>query len=631
MIMPINVALVCMPFASHLLPSIGLTQLKAVTETAADRRVSISYLNHEFCRMLGHDLYSFVGLSDASLVTGMGDWLFRNAAFPELSDNTAAYFSRYAHHFAKGHGEKMRLLLEERKGLNDVLDELIVRYRLHDADVVGLTSMFFQNLPSIALARRLRHANPDQIIIMGGANCEASMGVELVTNVPVIDFVFSGCSLVSFPKFIDCLVRGDSAGCHQIDGVFSRKNSRSVSTMITNTDEVDWSRFNVETQLREIKSLGQELSIHVPIELDYDSYLESVRRLLPHVSQLAGINFETSRGCWWGERAHCTFCGLNGGTMAYRAMRPDHAVNVFQRLFDQYGDRVNIFDAVDNIMPIEYITGVIEKIKPPPNASIFYEVKSDLTEEQTRILSHGHVRRIQPGIEALSTATLKLMRKGTTAFHGINLLTYCKRYDVTPYWNLLVGFPKEAPETYETYAKVLPSLTHLPPPSGVFTVRFDRFSPYFSSARDYGLKLAPYDFYSMCYPFPSASLFNMAYYFQDTNHDAQYIQDAALWTQELEALTASWRKSWQRADAAPKLEMHTEATGTSIDDTRGSAPNRYYLSSAESNLLKTIRQPTRESSLNEQDEVSLHKFLSWGLIFSERGKVLSLVSPAEQV
>ena len=26
---------------------------------------------------------------------------------------------------------------------------------------------------------------------------------------------------------------------------------------------------------------------------------------------------ETSRGCWWGERMHCTFCGLNGATMAY--------------------------------------------------------------------------------------------------------------------------------------------------------------------------------------------------------------------------------------------------------------------------------------------------------------------------
>ena len=28
---------------------------------------------------------------------------------------------------------------------------------------------------------------------------------------------------------------------------------------------------------------------------------------------------ETSRGCWWGERSHCTFCGLNGMGMTYRS------------------------------------------------------------------------------------------------------------------------------------------------------------------------------------------------------------------------------------------------------------------------------------------------------------------------
>src|SRR6185312_12938146 len=110
-------------------------------------------------------------------------------------------------------------------------------------------------------------------------------------------------------------------------------------------------------------------------------------------------------------------------------------------------------------------------------------------------LALGRVLRIQPGIEALLTSTLKLMRKGTTAFNGINLLKSCKRYGVTPLWNLLVGFPGETADIYQAYTKIIPSLFHLPPPSGVYPVRFDRYSPYHTHSEQYGLSLVPYDFY----------------------------------------------------------------------------------------------------------------------------------------
>lgn len=624
--MPLKIALVCMPFGSLTLPSIGLTQLKAVTETAADRAVSLHYLNHDFGRLFGPDLYDFFEASGPSLATGIADWIFRRAAFPDAADNTDAYFERYAFHFRGTPLDDMSLLLEQRSRLEPFLDELIVRYRLHEADLVGMTSMFSQNLPSIALAQRLRRMNPDQILVMGGANCEGTMGVELITNVPVIDYVFSGTSLISFPKFIECVLSGDEAGRHRIDGVFSRRNCRSVATMVSDASEVDWSSFKAETLLDGVRSLGQELSINnTPIELDYDDYLDSLGRIVPALRGSAHINFETSRGCWWGERAHCTFCGLNGGTMAYRSMRPDLAMQLLQRLFDRYADRVNMFDSVDNIMPKEYVDGVFGKIKPPDNVNMFYEVKADLTEEQVRTLAHGHVMRIQPGIEALATSTLKLMRKGTTAFHSIRLLTYCKRYGVTPYWNLLVGFPGETAEVYEMYAKLLPSLFHLPPPSVVTTVRFDRYSPYFTFARDYGLKLAPYDFYELCYPFPAASLHNMAYYFRDLNHDAQYIDDVSVWIKELGGLTAKWKQSWERANGPPQLEMRTEKEVAMIDDTRGRIANHYRLSTPEAELLRSIGQPVREEELTESYGVSVDKVRNRGLVFSERGKIISLV------
>ena len=35
---------------------------------------------------------------------------------------------------------------------------------------------------------------------------------------------------------------------------------------------------------------------------------------------------ETSRGCWWGEKRQCTFCGLNGGSIAFRAKPQERKV-----------------------------------------------------------------------------------------------------------------------------------------------------------------------------------------------------------------------------------------------------------------------------------------------------------------
>ena len=46
---------------------------------------------------------------------------------------------------------------------------------------------------------------------------------------------------------------------------------------------------------------------------------------------------ETARGCWWGERSHCTFCGLNGATMAFRSKTPDRVVDEISALRERYG------------------------------------------------------------------------------------------------------------------------------------------------------------------------------------------------------------------------------------------------------------------------------------------------------
>ena len=288
--------------------------------------------------------------------------------------------------------------------------------------------MFSQTIPGLAIATAIKRHNPDCLVVMGGANCEAPMGPALLQNAPQLDYVFSGPALRSFPAFVECVIDGKSA--EGIPGLTSRNTPTDPGAV----------------------PLGGELAIDASPPLDYAPFMAGLDKAFPHGEVKPVLPFETSRGCWWGERAHCTFCGLNGQTMAFRTMSPHLALRQFDALF-AFGDRVALFECVDNIMPVEYPEQVIDKLKPPKDSAIFYEVKSNLTEREVEILAKGGVRMIQPGVESLATSTLKLMRKGSTAFQNLKLLKNCTLHDIRPVWNLLVGFPGEQAEVYEHYLR----------------------------------------------------------------------------------------------------------------------------------------------------------------------------------
>jgi hypothetical protein len=165
-----RISLVNMPFADLALPSIALTQLKSVLESRFDKQVSVEilYLNHDFAKYLGTELYLHLSNSMESLNAGLGDWFFRETAFPELPDNSESYFSRY---FLVPNAETRRLkerITEKKRGLAGVMEELISRHDLEHRQIVGFTSMFMQTTASFGLAGKLKRRNAGLITILGG-------------------------------------------------------------------------------------------------------------------------------------------------------------------------------------------------------------------------------------------------------------------------------------------------------------------------------------------------------------------------------------------------------------------------------------------------------------------------------
>lgn len=611
-----EIALINMPFASLRFPSLALTQVHAVVdrELAGRARAEVLYLNHDFARYLGVDFYQRIAVDMEAPYNGLGDWFFRQAAFPDLEDNTALYFQRYFPHRSEDNEKLKARILDKRPGLVEILDQLIDRYALDRRDLIGFTSMFSQNVASFAMARRIKERNPGAVVVMGGANCESPMGREIVNLVEPVDFVFSGTGLRSFPDFVRCLLDGDEDGLQRINGVLSKTNEATQT-------------------LR--SSVGDEMPLDsLPVEIDYDPFLDLLTKNFPGSQVEPILPFETSRGCWWGERAHCTFCGLNGVTMAYRSMDAVRAGQLIRSLF-KYSDRASRLQCVDNIMPKHYPQQVFSGLETPERMTIFYEVKVDLTDQDMRWLSEARVKEVQPGIEALATSTLKLMRKGTTAFQNVRFLMDCVRYDIFPDWSLLVGFPGEKEEVYEKYLEDIPTLVHLPPPSGVYPIRPDRFSPYHTNADDYGLDLQPSDFYELVYPFDKASLANLAYFFRDHNFSAEYFTAMVRRIDELREMVELWRSRWSTEDhELPPMLYRMDRDGTTVVyDSRAGTPVVHEVSPAGLDVLQSLGRPRRRRDLvadlgraaGVDPEAELAALRAMGLIFEERGQAFSLV------
>ena len=108
---------------------------------------------------------------------------------------------------------------------------------------------------------------------------------------------------------------------------------------------------------------------------------------------------------------------------------------------------------MDDIIELAHIRDLMPLLRERGcDLAIFYETKANLNKDQIRALQSAGVTAIQPGIESLSTPILKSMRKGVTGLQNIRLLKWCAEIGVTLSWNVLYGFPGEAPEEYERMA-----------------------------------------------------------------------------------------------------------------------------------------------------------------------------------
>jgi len=476
------VRLIQMPFAAVERPSLGLGLLSARLQKAGIP-TNVEYANLEFAARLGLSRYRLVEVTRNDDL--LGEWIFAPAAFgtqlpdaPDFLDHVdlSAALSRF------GSLNKIHDCFRELRSLAvSWIEDLAQRLAAQGPRILGASSMFQQHCASLAVLRRVKELNPRVVTMLGGANCDGVMGQATFAAFDWLDYVVCG---EADEVVVELMRHALDPAIHPVPaGVLSRTGRLATVEPVVALDNLDTPDF--DDYFRQLQDSG----------------------LGPQVSP--GLLIETSRGCWWGQKHHCTFCGLNASGMAFRSKTAPRILEELEQLSRRY--HLQQVELTDNILAMQRFQDLLPQLSEH-NYTLFAEVKANLNRQHLEGLARAGVRWIQPGLENLDDRVLKIMDKGTSAAVNLQLLKWAREFGVFVSWNFLVGFPGEQDEWYAEMSTWLKWLVHLQPPQGVFRARYDRYSPYQGKPESYGLRLRPHPAYAALYPVGPELLQDLAYF-----------------------------------------------------------------------------------------------------------------------
>ncbi|GAA2398748.1 RiPP maturation radical SAM C-methyltransferase [Actinomadura vinacea] len=489
-----RVALVSMPWASIDAPSLALGILTSrLRETLPEVDVDTRYVNIECAEWMrsilpGSSGYDYDFLALRSYFNGCGDWVFSAALNGKREWNVEGFTEQLK---GKISPRDYDICMRLHAAAPEFIDAQAASISATKPDLVCFTSTFQQNVASLALARRLKEIVPDVRCVMGGANCDGDQGAGFHRVFEEIDFVVRGEGERSFPELIRRLmVDGDFTDLTDIPGLCWRKGEESV-----------------------VNPMADRLL--TPAEMpapDYDAYFSRIKATSVSSWFEPRLVVESARGCWWGEKHHCTFCGLNGSMMTFRSKSP----GVFTRELEELARRHRVMDfyVVDNILDMKYLNTAVQEIaKGDYDYRIHYEIKSNMKLNQLKQLRDAGIVSVQPGIENLNATVLRIMDKGVSGVQNVRMLRDAESLGISVSWNYLFGFPGESEEHYLPIIAQLSRLHHLQPPGGASRIALERFSPYFDRPELGFTDRRPHGQYTMIYDLPESDLYDIAYLF----------------------------------------------------------------------------------------------------------------------
>ncbi|MCX8131545.1 MAG: RiPP maturation radical SAM C-methyltransferase [Clostridia bacterium] len=543
-----DILFIVTPFASLKFPSIGLHILQAVAESKGFSS-NVLYLSNLLAACMGRNNYE--AIYRQSRIGMLGERLFSRSAygmkalgggleelfsFPDSREGQNSANDLFEYFYQNDDFFDVEKVVELEKLCYSFINYCTDTISEYDYKIVGCSTMFEQTNSAVAVINKVKQFDKSIVTIIGGANCEGDMSKGISSLSESIDYVFSGESELTFASFLDSYIK----------------------------NELPDDRIFYGEPLKDFDTYGS---------LKYDDFFRQLKQMPEsELPDDIAILLESSRGCWWGAKNKCTFCGINKERECFRQKSREKILKEFLEITGKHpGVRVQM---TDNIMPYEYFNSFVPDLIGAGNkVPVFYEQKANLDFYKLLQLADAGIKSIQPGVESLSTGMLKLLNKGVKAWQNILLLRNARSIDMDVHWNLLWGAPGDEGIFYSEILDILPLISHLQPPVNFSHIDIHRFSSYYEHPNEYNIEnLVPSEKHRNVFP-DDTDVSLLAYSFSGTYSCGAYENIDLI--KSIYQIVNGWKLQWP--DKMPVLTI-TEFMGQYlIYDTRTVAVTKHTL------------------------------------------------------
>jgi anaerobic magnesium-protoporphyrin IX monomethyl ester cyclase len=292
-----------------------------------------------------------------------------------------------------------------------------------DADVVGLTAMTPTIGAAVRIARHLKQAKPNLIIILGGAHATL-LPEETLTTSPEIDIIVRGEGEQSIIELLQALETKQPLD--NVPSISYRENGKVISTKarLTNID------------LDSLPFLAYHL-------LPWQKYKPHP----PHGRALPFAAIVTSRGCPY----HCAYCSKPIFGNKFRGQSPERVVEEVTYLKEKFGVKeIAFYDDVFTLnrkRAYAIADGIIKK-----GVKVYWTCETRVNLVDKELLCHikqagGYA--IAYGIESASPEILNILSKDITLEQVEEAVRASKEAGLQTIGYFMLGSPGETAETIQ--------------------------------------------------------------------------------------------------------------------------------------------------------------------------------------
>ncbi|OJJ16150.1 hypothetical protein BKI52_35885 [marine bacterium AO1-C] len=509
-----DILIVVPPFYNIGFIALGPYLLQAIAKQH-DYKVDVLHLDLLLANIIGTEDY--IEIQESPTYWMLGERMFARSAFefPQLGKDAELMTDQF-HTISQTDKANMYLNHTQQADLEKykLLEQICYQFLQKSAEViaelnykiVGVSLGFCNQInASIAFINQVKSFQPGAVTIIGGSYCEGEKAEALFSLSKYIDYIFEGESELSFIDFL------------------------------RNTLQ------NRPPKQRLIKPQKEASLENLPIA-DYKAYAQQVKKIMGedyYEHRVKAIWYETNRGCWWAEKAKCTFCGIT--EIGFRQKSIARIAQDLEEIKAQVPGKFLFF--TDLIMSSGFPDKLLSYNPDMANYPVLgMQLKVSRTVQDVAKLSKINAKYILPGVEAFSTSLLKKMKKGTTGRQNIYFIRNAYCFGISTQYYLLWGLPNDTAKEYETLLEILPLIRHLQPPQLFDGAQISRDAPYFTNPDEYNIERLNYwKVYDMIFP-EESDIQTVANYFVGEYKSFSYENVELI--EAIQQEITHWKKVW---------------------------------------------------------------------------------------